>query len=316
MTIQYSSYGTPRADLGAAFHEFQLPGLVADMVFPPLLVPRKAASLSVVTRENAKLASAAHQNGAGFDRVNVATEDMSYSCVDRGLEGMLTNDDRRNYSRDFDAEVETIQNIKTRILLGREYRVAAAALNTSTFTGAALYTDNSTDAWNEAATSIIADVQAAAEVIRKNTGTPREQLRLVVGAALLPYFQTNTEIKSMFSGVAILTVNALQNQIASILGIGSVVFAGASYNSADEGQAFTGTDIWADDYALLFKPHTGGLASSGLGRLIVWSEMADAEPTILQYREEQTDSDIFRCRIYDQEKIFDPYFGHLMKITT
>jgi hypothetical protein len=316
MTIQYSSYGTPRADLGEAFHEFQLPGLASDMVFPPLPVPRKAASLSVVTRENARIEGDAHQNGAGFSRVSLRTEDMSYACVDRGLEGPLSDEDRRNYARDFDAELETVQNVKTRILLGRESRAAAAAFNTGTFTGTDLFTDVSAASWKTAGTSIITHVQAAAEKVRQNTGTPREQLRLAVGAALLPYFQTNTEIKSMFSGVAILTAQALQNQIASIFGIGSVVFAGASYNSAQEGQAFSATDIWADDYALIFKPHTGPLKSSGLGRLLYWSEMADAAPTVLQYREEQKESDIFRCRIYDQEKIFDPYFGHLMKITT
>lgn len=60
------------------------------------------------------------------------------------------------------------------------------------------------------------------------------------------------------------------------------------------------------------------MTEPGLGRTIIWEGMSGADEVqpILQYREEQTDSDVFKIKQYDQPKIFDKYFGHLMKIET
>jgi hypothetical protein len=52
----------------------------------------------------------------------------------------------------------------------------------------------------------------------------------------------------------------------------------------------------------------------GLGRSLLWSPIDNGIDSIVEYREEQTDSDIFRAREFRVEKVFDPYFAHLLKI--
>jgi hypothetical protein len=319
LMIQQATRSTPRADLGEAFHEFSPAGMtfVAAEVLPERPVAKKAATLGVVTRENVTTETGAHANGAGFDRVNLTTEDKSYACYDFGLEGQLTDPDRENYASDFDAEVETIQLVKTKMLIAREVRAAAALFNTSTWTGAALTTDVSGD-WDAAASDVIGHVRAAKEKVRKNTGVTPDSM--LIGPVTFASLQANTAILAKFIGVPVLTDDLLKRTIAQILGIQNLFVADGVYNSAKENQTASMADIWSDDYALVFKRQAGSLAQPGLGRLLTWTgeegNLANGLETVVQYREEQTESDIFRVRDFVDEFICDEYFGHLLQIDT
>jgi len=201
--------------------------------------------------------------------------------------------------------------------LRREIRVATAIFNTSTWTGADLYTDNSGSPWDNIATDIIGQVDAAKEIIRGNTGMYPDSM--MIGASTWKNMRYNTAILAKFIAVPILTFDLLKQSIASIIGIQNLIIGGAVYDSAKEGQSFSGTDVWSDDYAMLFKKHSGPTkAMPGLGRIVMWNgeanQLTNGLENVVQYREEQTESDIFRVREFNTEKIFDPYFGHLLKI--
>jgi hypothetical protein len=317
MPIQQGTRSTPRADLGEAFHEFSPEGMtfVAGEVLPERPVAKKAATIGVITRENVTTETGSHANGAGFDRVTLTSEDKSYACVDHGLEGQVTDDDRENYATDYDAEVETVQLVKTKMLIAREIRVAAALFNTGTWTGAALTTDVSGD-WDAAGSDVIGHVRSGKEVMRQNTGILPDSL--LIGPVTFKSLQANTAILAKFIGVPILTADLLRQSIAAILGIQNLYVANGVYNSAKEGQTASMADIWSDDYALLFKRQTGSLAQPGLGRILTWvgnsGSLANGLDRVVQYREEQTESDIFRVRDYSDEFVIDPYFGHLLQI--
>jgi len=69
MGVNYTSYGTPRADLGEAIREYNpaLDGFIGLDVLPPRPVVKKAATISVITRESyLKRVDAKHANGAGL----------------------------------------------------------------------------------------------------------------------------------------------------------------------------------------------------------------------------------------------------------
>ena len=76
------------------------------------------------------------------------------------------------------------------------------------------------------------------------------------------------------------------------------------------------TDLWGDDYAMVCLTGSAGspMSAPQLGRMILWENYIPDITFVEQYREEQTESDIFRVKESTQEKIFDAYFGHLMKI--
>jgi len=313
MPIQQATRAVGRADLGEALHEYNPEGsYIANQVFPTRGVPKKASTLSVITRENKKLAETKHSNGAAYNRVSLISEDLSYKCEDYGLEAQLTDDDRANYASDYDAEEETVQLLYDKILAAREIRAKNLAFNTTLFTGSDLFTDNSGSPWDNIATKILDQIAAAIEKVRRNTGVKPDSL--TIGAASLLNMKKNTEIKDLFSGVKVVTPQMIVQELPAILDLKNVFVGGDIYDSAAEGQSFSSSDIWPDDYALVFKQHNGHLKSPGLGRTLLWEELSPGEINVTEYREEQTKSDVYRVDNYMVEKMFDPYFGHLIQI--
>lgn len=311
--IRYATYAVPRADLGEIIreHDFSTEGFIAGLVLPEREVAKEAATLPVSRRENLKRADAKHKNGAAFNRINIEMEDFAYACKDYGLEATLTDRDLKNYASDFDAESETVIQIRHKMLVEREIRVKDLLLNTTTWTGASLYTDVSAAPWDAAASAVIAQILAAMELSRKLTGVRPDSL--LCGAVALNNLLGNTEIKARFINVPVLTEALLKSNMASIFGLQNLFVGGKVYDSAMEGQDASISDIWADDYAMVFKLNQGSTASGGLGRTLKWNEMPQEEAT-LQYREEQTASDVFRIEEYAQEAVFNSSFGHLLKI--
>jgi len=312
--IQQTTRAVGRADLGEAVHEYNLTGegFIASEILPVRPVKKKAATLSVITRENLKRADAKHANGAGYNRVNLTAEDLAYACVEYGLEGPLTDDDRENFASDFDAELETVADVENKLLTEREIRVAALVFNTTTWTGASLYTNNSGSPWDTITTKIITQIAAAKEKVRLSTGTKANAL--IIGEAAMQNLLINTEIIGRFPGATIVTEAMLRSQIASLFGLEDLIVGGKAYDSAKEGQDFVAGDIWADDYAMVAKISKGSLNDPGLGKTVLWEPLTSEIATVEEYREEQTKSDIYRVSHYLDEKIFDPYFAHLMKI--
>ncbi len=315
MPIKYQNYSIPRGDLGEAVHEYDVnqAEFIATQVLPIRLVNHESGKLSVITRESLlKMAETTHKNGGAFNRVGLEGEDMEYACRDYGLEGVLTDTDREKYSNDFDAELETVQHVMHKLLMKREKRVADLLFNPSTWTGSSLYCDYSGAPWDNVASDVISQVNFGKELVRKNTGMMPDSMLISVVA--LNNLLGNSKIIARFPGAPIVTEAMIRNNLAAIFGLTNLFVGKAIYDSAMEGQAFVGADIWSDDYCMIFKRQNGNLLSGGLGRTLVWSQMASEQPMVRQYREEQVEGDVFRVREYQQEKVFDKYFASLLKI--
>jgi len=314
--IQKSTHATPRMDLGVAFHEYSTERMrfIADDILPVKAVRKKAATLSVCKRENLTVPDTEHANGATFGRVDLYMDDMSYLCVDHGIEGQVTDEDMENYADDFDAEVEKTQAIKIKMKLARELRVAAGVFNPVVWTGAALYTDVSAAPWDAIGSGVIAQIQTAREVVRLNCGLPPDSL--IISESSMINLMNNTQILGKFPGAPVITEAMLRAAMAAILGVPNLIVGQAVYNSADEGLDFTGAEIWSDNYAMLAVLGSEGLPMTEpqLGRTMMWDAYVSGLEYVESYREEQTKSEIIRVEQYVQEKIFDPYFGHLLKI--
>ena len=319
MPIQHATYAVPRMDLGLAFHEYDpsVDGFVATRVLPTMPVAKEAATMAVITRENLKRADAKHANGAAFNRVNLITEDKEYACEDYGLEIQLTDKDREKYRDDYDAELESAQALAKKIYNELEIRTATAVFNTTTWPSgtAALFTDNKATPWSTVTTDIIKQVTAAKEYVRANTGVRADAL--IIGEPALNNLLINDVVRARFPGALVISEAMLRANLAAIFGLSELIVGGAAYDSAKEGQVFTSADIWGYQYAMVAKIQRGPTrVNPGIGRAIIWENLTDAADiaAVMEYREEQTASDIYRIQQYIDELIFDAYFGHLMQI--
>jgi hypothetical protein len=317
--ITYGTYAVPRADLGEAFHEFDPEGMtfIADQILVPYGVPKEQATITVITRENMRNEETLRAEGGTFQRIDITGEDLAYLCKNYGMEVPITDTERRRYVDDFQVELEKIAVLRMRMKIAREIRVKNLIFNTTTWAGGPLFTDVSTD-WDNVAADIIADVVAAKEKVRSGTGVKPNAL--IVGETTVNNLIKNTAIKARFQQTVLLTVDLLRSQMASLFGLQKLIVGDAVYNTADEGQTYSGSDIWPDDYAMVAKLAEGPgspITTPCIGRTLKWNQMEDnVDGVPEQYREEQTKSEIYRVEDYLQEKIFDPYFAHLMLIDT
>ncbi|MBA7609799.1 hypothetical protein ES703_16993 [subsurface metagenome] len=314
--IQKSTHAVPRADLGVAFHEYspRRARYIAREILPILNVGKEAATISVTKRKNLTIPDTKHANGAVFNRVELYMDDMAYACEDHGLEGQVTDRDKEKYADDFDAEVEKTQGVKIKMMLAREKRIKDMIFNTTTWTGGDLYTDNSTNPWDTVTTDIIAQIVAAKEKVRLNTGVPANAL--IIGEAAMQNLLKNDDIIARFVAVTVITEVILRSAMSAIFGLQDLIVGQAAYNSADEGQDASMSDMWGDDYAMVAALGEEGLPMTEpqLGRTILWQNYIPDIEYVETYREEQTKSDIVRVEHSVDEKLFDAYFGHLMKI--
>lgn len=316
--IQKGTHATPRMDLGVAFSEYSVNKMrfIADLILPPLPVAKKAATLSVTKRKNLTIPNIKRANGSTYNRVELYMGDMSYECANEGLEGQVTDEDVENYGSEFDAEVLKTQAVNLKMRLSRELTVKNLIFNTTTWdsTDADLYTDNSGAPWDTAGSKVIKQIQDAREKVRLNCGVPADSM--IISESSFVNLLNNTEIKAKFPGATVITESMMRAQMGAIFGIRNLLVGQAVYNSADEGQDFSGAEIWPDDYALVAVLGEEGLpvTEPQLGRTMLWEKYASDVEYVESYREEQTESEIVRVKRFVQHKVFDEYFGHLMLI--
>jgi hypothetical protein len=315
MSITYATYATPRADLGAAFLEYVPEGatMIADQVLPVTTVGLEAGTYTKITRESIlTMEDAKHSEGA-YNRIGFTGEDATYACEERALEFALSDKKLARFSRDFDAEMVAVMHLRHKLAMTREKAVKDLVFNTSTWTGAPLYTDVSSAPWDAAGSDAIGHVAAAASAVRTNCGIAPDTL--IVGYATMQNLLKNTAIRASFPGVQILSADLIRANAAAIFGLNQIVVGNMVYNSADEGYTASLTDLWGDDYAMICKVCSpGSIESPGIGRTFQWVEDADSMVVFETYREEQTRSNVYRVRQNVDEVIQDAYFGHLLKV--
>lgn len=309
--------GAERLDLGRAFEEYPLVslGLVGLQVLPTFPVQKKAANFSAITRAGLlRTRDVRRQDKSAFGRGGYDVDELSYACQGYGWEVPVGKAEREVYKSDFDADANAQKVVQHVLDWERERRIAAAIFNDTTWTGAALYTDVTTD-WDNIAATIIADIEAAKEKVRMNCGL--EPNTLVVSSAHLKSFKLNTGIIAQFPGIDLLTDRILHSSLAAIFGVQKVLIGNAIYNTGGEGDAFAAGYVWADTFAWLGVTVDGGdLSQPGVGRTMQWDAFGAEGFEWDLYTEKQTKTDVWQGEHWVHEKVFDEYFGHLLKIDT
>lgn len=319
--IHTGSTARPKPEIARALMEFnpddQL--FIADAVAPKIPSRKKEGTMMFLKREDfTRLESTEVAPGAAYGRGHFRTSATTFNCIKYGQESAVTDEDREIYGDSFDAELVAGKRAYGAVLIDRESRVKDLIFNTTTWTGASLYTDNSGAPWDAAASGAIAQVQAAMEAVRTNCGYWPNAL--ILNVVQLQNLTNNTGIIAKFPGAALITFNMVQNALASIFhpALKKLIIAGGVYNSAKEGQDYSGADIWTDDYAMVAKVATSNdPAEACVARTVTWSGLMGMPENLIEvssYREDQSDSDVIKVRTYLDEIVVDSAFAHLMKV--
>lgn len=309
---------TARPDLKAAVieHMGQEDQFVGVKAFPVFDTEKKAGTFPKVTRESIMRTTDTKRSvRSGYNRDGFDVEEGTFACEENGTEQPLDDGERALYKDQFNAELVATKIATNRILMNQEIRIKTILQNTSTFTGSDLYTDVSSSApFDTAASDVLGAVRAGKAKVRANSGVPANAL--IISETVREWLKSNTGIKDSIKYVKELTDQELNNALATLFGLKYVLVGGSMYNSAKEGQTFSGSYIWSSLYAMICRVADDplDLSQPGIGRTFNWISDASENVIVEEYRDETIRSDVYRVRQYTDEILVDAYFGHLLKI--
>ncbi len=313
------SRSVPRLDLGVTVKEYidQENEFIGTKVLPIFRTQKQKATFPAITRESmTRDADTKRAKRGKYNRDGFSAKELAYACVEHGLEDPLDDSERELYATDFDAELVSTQITTRRVLQAQEKRIADHVFNTTTFNSSKLFTDNTVNPWTNPDSKIIDQIRTSKEQIRKNCGIYPNAL--IASAANLERMKSNSQILDLIKYTARPTDAEVKTALSDLFGVNQILSGKAIRNTAKEGKAFSGVDIWNDNYVLLAVIAGNGqdLGEPSLGRTFLWIEDSPENITVEQYRANDIRSDVFRVRQYVDERVIDPYFGHLIKVAS
>lgn len=318
-----STLYTMRPDL-ASYFEFDLEanrrGMIALQVAPVIEVALQADTPGKIPIEQLLKVGSGRPRGSGaaYDRGRWDFTTWSYATKDYGWGEPLDDRDRKRYQHLVDAEQVCVARAYNNVLLNQEIRVAALIFNTSTWTGASLYTDVGTTEWaqaNWATATPIAHVEAAVRKVWANSGVWPNAI--VLSRTKFRDLRQCTEIRERIvasgAGTPAKASDITPQMIASVFDLDMCIVAGTAKDSANEGQATVIAETWGN-YAMVCKiATTADIREPCVARTFHWSENgSQIGGAIRQYRDEPIHSDVYEVSHDVDEVVMYPELGHLI----
>jgi hypothetical protein len=246
--------------------------------------------------------------GGTYGRVARKYTSDSYSCLDRGIEELVDDEQKRNMARFFATEVIAAKLCLRSVVIGHERRVAASLMNTGNFTATAALVAYT--AANLATINFVGDVLNAidrliAKGVIANT--------IVLSSALYTRVRQTTLLQNYLRGNRPSDSQQMikKEDIAAAFGLKQVLVGRMPYNSGKKGAAATLTQIWGNTYFWVGAVESGDPYAGGAGRTFVWN--AEGGIWVTEgYRDEQRRSDVIRVRQNTTEKVIDGTSGELV----
>lgn len=321
MATPSTSLATLRPDLGGSLEEFNLAmdrqGFIGHLVLPVLEVARPSGKFGRIPIESLlQNRETRRSSKSGYNRGDYQFTEDSYATEEHGFEEPVDDRDAEIYGEYFDAELYAAERARDAVMRAYEIRAAALVFNTSTWTGDALTTGISTVWSNHTDATPIDDVEAA--ILAAYNGSGLWPNALIVNRLVFRHLrqcaQIIDRIESAGAGSAAKAADITAAQLASVFDVDRVIVAGASRNTADEGQSAALSQIWASDKAMVARVATGSdIKEPCLGRTLHWGQDGSTFGAAMEtYRDETVRADIVRARMETDEKVFHKEAAHLL----
>lgn len=316
---------TLRPDL-AAFFEFDLEmernGYVATKVLPVIETGLQSDNPGKVPLESLLFdADTSRASGSDYNRGNWTFDKFQYATSENGWEEPIDERDEQRYREILQVDLVAFARATSVIMRNQEKRVADLLFNTTTWNGASLTTGVSNE-WDDADNATpIDDVEGAVKKVYEGSGLWANALVInrQVFRNLRNCKQIIDRINSAGAGNASKPSDITAAMLAQCFDLDHVIVAGASKNSANEGQSGTPAQIWSGEYASVARiATTGDMREPCVGRTFHWSgDGSSIGGTVEEYYWERSRSRIIRVRHETDEVIMYPQAAHLLSnITT
>jgi hypothetical protein len=317
-----SSTTIQRPDLGALAYEYTInapnAGFIGTEIFPIFETPEQASDYPIIPIESLlKLPPDLRRQARGsYVRDDFQFETNTYSCAEYGLESPVDDTEAALYDRFFDVEAVATERANNMLLRDLEVRIAAQAFSTSVVTNTGAVSIE----WSTLATCTpYDDIVDARRTLQAATGVT------INAAAMCKKVFDNVVRSAEIQGllqytnpVQTLGMQAKMELMRQYFELDYLLVSEAVRDTAGKGLPFSLSNIWDDEYVLLFrKPaNARNLKEPSLGRTFLWTADSPQIITTDQYREEQTRSNVYRVRHYVGESLVCAGAGYLLSNIT
>lgn len=306
-----------RHDLGAALFEADptAMGFIADELLPFVDVPERNGVFYRISIEDLLAMPEVDRAVKGtYAQDDFELESDTFSCTQRGYEGLLDDVERGMYASSFNAEEVVAMRAAGIVMRRREKRVADMLFNTTTFplsgtTGASVANE-----WDDPTNATPgADGDNAINQIIENTGGTRPDTLVIARSTFYDLGRCDDVVDRIkFTNPNVVRGQLGPELLAQYFGVDRVLVGGGMYNSANKGLAYSGANHWDHEYAMFLVTDSGlDLQRPSIGRTFAFAP-GGGRWTVEQYRKPDRDSDVFRVKQDVQEKIFLVACGFLL----
>lgn len=240
---------------------------IADSVLPIVPVNKDKDSYYVFGREAFRLENDRRAAKAPSNRINSWTSTTAtYTCETHSLHDIVDRRERANADAPLRPDVTTTERIQDKLLLRKEYDVAATLFNATTFSGyTAALTGN--DRWDDYVNSDpLAKVDDIKVLVQKQIG--RKPNTMIIGKEVFDKVKRHPDLLDLFKHTqrGILTKELL----AEAFGIEKIIVGEAVYNSAAEGATEVMTYLWGKFVLLCYVTPRPALDEPSVGYMPHW----------------------------------------------
>ena len=295
--------------------KFRNGAFIADMICPRIDVAKESDKYFVYGRQDFRTTQDVRADKADINFIDSwkIESTPTYSCVEHSLADLVSDRERRNADEPLSPDFDVTENLTNMLMLNREKRVAdmlttaanfATSGNTVTLSGTEQWNDSSFDS-DSATDAIEARIDTGKEAVRAAIGM--DPNTIVIPAAIAKVIKRDSAVRDLIR----YTDNSLlvNGDLPPTLWNMNVLVPGAVYDSAEEGQDFSGSDIWGNHVLLAYvspNPRTPRTMTLGL------TFQSQARSTA-KWREDNRKSDAIEVSEILVEKAVCEYCGYLIR---
>jgi len=281
-------------------------GFIADKLFPAVAAPGGESGTYYTFSSSKDFFTLPDKTvrapGTAFGRGNLGVGNASYQTVEDGWEIPVDDRVQANAQAPFDPRRTAIESATQVIMLRREKTILDAITNATTFASytTALAVGNRYDNDNSEPVKLM---DTWKEVIRGNIGRNPNTYVLSYDAwlKLKEHPAIQARIKTTVDTVVTLDL------VAKLFGLDRILLSFASYNSSEEGQDISLSDMMSKKAFLGYINPSPGIMRPSVGYTIQVNGIQ-----AMTYREEKVKSEIARASVNEVPKIVAADCGYLI----
>ncbi len=289
--------------------------LIADLIAPRIDVAKDSDLYFVYGRQDFRATADLRADKADTNFIDSwkIESTPSYQCAEHSLADLVSDRERRNADTPLSPDFDTTENLTNMLLLNREKRVADLLTATGAFAASGhIVTLSGDEQWNNAAfdsdskeDAIEVRIDTAKEAVRAAIG--RDPNTIVIPAAVAKVVKRDPTVRDLIR----YTDNTLlvNGDLPPTLWNMRVLVPGGVYDSAEEGQSFSGADVWGKHVLVAYvapNPRTP--------RTVTLSLSFQSQPRqTAKWREDGRKSDAIEVSEIIAEKNVCEYCGYLIR---